>query len=159
MNEWPRLTISFNRWENWDPEGGRDLSIVKVENPEWAPSTIDSAHHYLTWGRIDMALENSPPLTMLLTMDLMLFYSSILLGYQITFLASFPLTNNSSTTLTISHSWPTLLSGSTCSSFQIPLTGPLRPSHTPPGGVLLASLAHPHGFPSYFHRCTPHSAL
>lgn len=27
---------------------GRNLSVVKVENPKWAPTTSDSAHSYLT---------------------------------------------------------------------------------------------------------------
>lgn len=53
-----------------------------------------------------MTVENPAPLTMMLTMDPMLSYSSILFAYQITFLASFPLTNSSPTTVSISHSWP-----------------------------------------------------
>lgn len=50
-----------------------------------------------------MAVENLAPLAMILTVDLMLSYSSTLFGYQKTS-GSFPLTNNASAIFGISHS-------------------------------------------------------
>lgn len=104
VNEWWRPTSCY-RWGNWDPERGRILSIVKAENPHLS----DSAHSYSAWGRINMAVENLAPLTMIWTMDLMLSYSSVLFGYQKTS-SSFPPHKHASATFSISHSWPTLFS-------------------------------------------------
>lgn len=132
MNECSRPILSFYRWGNWDPEGGRNLSRVRLEL-----TSIWFSPWLFGLGKDQYGCWELNPFDSVLTINPMLSYSSILLGYQKILLVSSPLKNNAPTTLSISYPWPTLFS---CLSSLTPLTGPLlSPLHTLPGWVLLTT--------------------
>lgn len=160
MNEWPTLTISVNRWENWDPEGGRDLSIVKFENPEWAPTTI-----WLSPPLFDLRKDQygSWKLT---PFDNAVDYGSDAFPFiYLTWLSDnlsgfFPPHKQFLHHTQYFPLLPSLFSPAPpAHPFKPHSQVHCEPSHTPPGWVLLASLPHLHGFSSYFHMGTYHSAL